>query len=823
MKIPLSWLREFADVPSGITPDEIEAAFVKVGFEVEEILIQGADLTGPLVVARVESIEELTEHKKPIRYVGLDCGEGSVRYVICGARNFSQGDLVVAALPGAILPGNFAISARETYGKTSNGMICSARELGISDDHEGIIVLPSTSVIGSDAIELLEINDMIIDVAVNPDRGYALSARGLAREIAISLGVAFRDPAAIDYLGSHQAVGGEVVQVRIDDRSGADLITLRTLDSVDVLRETPLWMSRRLEKCGMRKITLAVDITNYVMLELGQPLHAFDAQKIDGTLVVTRATSSSDFTTLDSQKRVITPGTLMIGDDKKYLAIAGTMGGLDSEVTDTTRRIALEAAHFDPISIAKNSRSQRLSSEASRRLERNVDPAVANVASARATSLLIELAGARLIGESSDGEVAAARTITFNPGAISQLIGFEYTEHHVESALVAIGGSVEVTSADSWTFTAPTWRADLEVISDLAEEVARVNGFDLIPSRLPTGKAGSSLTPMQYRKRGVAHLLANLGFSETYNYPFVSPEMVKTLGFVGPRAASFRIANPMSEEAPLLRTHLLPGLLQALSRNLSRGAKDVALFEIGTVFRDISTLTRVTDVSTKTRPSDALIKEIYASVPAQPLFVGGVVAGSLDRKGWWGSGRTFDWSDAVALADRIIRETGNRTEIVQSDLSPWHPGRCAEITINGKALAHAGELHPRILEELNLPPRTVAFAVILSELPIAPVARAQPILTMPAAIQDISLVVERGVPSARVESALRAGAGDLLESITLFDRYDQGESFGPEKVSLAFTMTFRAPDRTLTADEVSGFRASAAASAISLCGAIIRD
>lgn len=823
MKIPLSWLREFADIPSDITPDQIENAFVKVGFEVEDIHISGADLTGPLVVARVEAIEELSEHKKPIRYVSLDCGEGSIRYVICGARNFNVGDLVVAALPGAVLPGNFAISARETYGKTSNGMICSARELGMSDDHEGIIVLPTTAQVGADAITLLEINDAIIDVAVNPDRGYALSARGLAREIATSLGVNFRDPALVDYLAGEKISSSNGVQVRIDDASGADYIQIRTLEGVNVRNETPLWMSRRLEKCGMRSISLAVDITNYVMLELGQPLHAFDADKIDGTIAVTRTVSSAEFTTLDNQKRTLVTGTLMIGDGKKHLAIAGTMGGLDSEVTDSTTRIALEAAHFDPISIAKNSRSQRLSSEASRRLERNVDPAVATVASARASALLVELTGARLVGESSAGALGAARTITFDPTAISRLMGYEYSSHQIQTALTAIGGAVEIKSPSSWLFTAPTWRADLEVLSDLAEEVGRVNGLDLIPSRLPIGKQGSTLTPMQYRKRGVAALLAHLGFSETYNYPFVSPEMVKTLGFVGPRAASFRIANPMSEEAPLLRTHLLPGLLSALSRNLSRGAKDVALFEIGTVFRDLSARPRVEDISTANRPSDATIAQIYASVPAQPLFVGAVVAGSLDRKGWWGSGRTFDWSDAVALAERIVTETGNRAEIVQSDLSPWHPGRCAEIQIDGKAVAHAGELHPRVLEELSLPPRTVAFAVILSELPIVPAASASPIRTMPAAIQDISLFVDREMPSAKVEAALREGAGELLESIALFDRYEQTGAADEGRVSLAFTMTFRAPDRTLTADEVSGFRASAAALAVSTCGATIRE
>lgn len=821
MKIPLSWLREFAELPNDCTPELIESAFVKVGFEVEEIIMQGEDLNGPLVVAEVISIEELTEHKKPIRYVGLDCGEGSTRYVICGARNFSEGDLVVAALPGAVLPGNFAISARETYGKTSNGMICSARELGISDDHQGIIVLErSVAPVGTDAIELLQINEMIIDVAVNPDRGYALSARGLARELAISLGVPFKDPGLVDYLHGVSQKSGDAVQVSIDDKTGADFIVIRTVEDVNVTAKTPLWMSRRIEKCGMRAISIAVDITNYVMLELGQPLHAFDATKIDGSLHVTRAGNEREFVTLDSQKRTLTPDSLMISDDKKMLALAGTMGGLESEVSDSTNRIALEAAHFNPIAISKNSRAHRLSSEASRRLERNVDPAVADVASARAISLLISLTGAQYIGAAIDGALPNARSITFNPHDISALIGFEYSQTQLSNPLTAIGGVVEEKSPNEWVFTAPSWRPDLEVISDLAEEVARVNGYDLIPSRLPTGKGGAILTPIQERKRSVATLMAHLGFSEVYNYPFVSPEMVKTLGFVGPRAASFKIVNPMSDEAPLLRTHLLPGLLQGLSRNLSRGAKDVALFEIGTVFRDVSALSRIGIIPTYERPSDEKIREIYGSVPAQPLFVGAVVAGSLDRKGWWGSGRNFEWSDAISMAERIVTETGNSAKVMQSDLSPWHPGRCAEIQVDGKAIAHAGELHPRVLEELGLPPRTCAFAVILSELPFPPRKRATPVLTMPAAIQDISLFVDPSTPSAEVEFALRSGAGELLESIALFDRYEQKEE---GRTSVAFTLTFRAPDRTLTADEVTGFKLKAAAVAAEKCGAILRD
>ena len=826
MKIPMSWIAEFVELPTDLTLDAIEKAFVSVGFEVESIEQTGADLTGPLVVAKVETIEELEGNKKPIRYVGLDCGEGEVRYVICGARNFAEGDLVVAALPGAVLPGNFAISARETYGRTSNGMICSAKELGMGDDHTGIIVLPaSEATIGQDAVDLLQINDLIVDVAINPDRGYALSLRGISREFAIALRLPFKDPAEIEYLSIAPAAAGTGVAPVIDAKDGADRIIIRTLSDINATAPTPLWMRRRIEKCGMRSISIAVDITNYVMLELGQALHAFDADSISGKIHVQRAGDAKTFVTLDGQERKLHPENLMIADDKKLLALAGTMGGQESEVTDSTKRIALEAAHFDAITVAKNSRSHKLSSEASRRFERGVDPAVAEVASQRATALLVAHAGATYVDIQSDETsplASLAREIAFNPQSISRLVGYEYSEDQIIESLTLIGGAVKKVSPSEWVFAVPSWRHDLWNTSDITEEVARIQGFDIIEARLPLGKSAATLTPLQLRKRSVGLLLANLGLSEVYNYPFVSEEIVKTLGFVGPRAASFRLANPISEETPLLRTHLLPGLLTALQRNLSRGSKDVAIFEIGSVFRNVTELQAVGEVATGVRPSEADIARIYASVPDQPLFVGGVLTGGLDRGGWWGNGRSVDWSDAISLALRIVEETGNVAEVVQSDLAPWHPGRCAEIRVGEKAVAHAGELHPRVLEELGLPPRTIAFAVILSALPFNDVAPAPRVWSLPAATQDIALVVDATVPASEVEAALKAGAGDLLESIALFDTYSDASTIGAGKISLAFTMTFRAPDRTLTAAEVSEYREAAAASALKSCGAVPR-
>jgi len=818
MKIPLSWLKEYVTLPAKITSDQISQAFVKVGFEIESIEAQGADLKGPLVVGKVLSIEELSEHKKPIRFVGLDVGEKKTRYVICGARNFKVNDLVVVALPGALLPGDFKISARETYGKISDGMICSAKEIGISDEHAGIIVLQEGK-IGQDAIALLDVRDVIFDVSVNPDRGYAMSVRGLARELAGSLQVKYVDPAdpkIAKKFGKNS--NPKAVSVKIEDKSGADQIYIRTLDQVNVKKSTPLWMQRRIEKCGMRSISLAVDITNYVMLELGQPLHAFDAQYIMGGLRVVRAGKFTKLTTLDKVDRKLDPDNLLIADAKTPLALAGTMGGLTSEVSNMTTKIALEAAHFDPLSISRNSRSHNLSSEASRRMERNTDPALAEIASARATQLLIDLADAKYVGTSQAGSPIKNRKVKISQTQISKYLGFPYTAKQVKSALLLIGCKV-AGSGDLLTVEVPTWRPDLINFADFAEEIARLNSYDLIPATLPTGKGGARLNDMQYRKRAVAISLANQGFTEVINYPFVSQEMVDLLGFTGDRAKSFKIANPMSEEFPLLRTHLLPGLLTTAVRNIGRGSKNLAIFEIGTIFRNTTPLGKAVNPGISKRPSEKVIKDIYDGVPKQMLFVGAVVTGETVLSDWQGLGSKFNWSDAIAKAQEIIESTGNDYEIFSSDLAPWHPGRCAELRVNGKPVAHAGELHPRVITALNLPERSCAFAVILSELPSAGVTKAPAIWSFPAVVQDVALVVESKVSAADLTAAIKQGAGPLLESIVLFDRYDQ---MAGNKVSLAFTLTFRASDRTLTSDEVALYRDQAIAQAAKSVGAVLR-
>jgi phenylalanyl-tRNA synthetase beta chain len=401
MRAPLSWLREYVDLPATVTGRDVAAKLISAGLEVETVERLGADLTGPLVVGRVLAIEELTGFKKPIRYCQVDVGgangTGEPQNIVCGATNFAVGDKVVVILPGGVLPGGFEISARTTYGKLSEGMICSARELGIGDDHDGIIVLPPEHEAGTDAIELLELVDEVLDISVNPDRGYCLSLRGLARETATAFGLPLRDPALLDVPEPNAA--GYPVQVADD---GCDRFVARTVTGLRPTAHSPVWLQRRLQKAGMRPISLAVDVTNYVMLEIGQPLHAYDRARLAGPIGVRRAHPGERLTTLDGVERVLDPEDLLIVDGNGPIGLAGVMGGRDTEIADATEEplmgqaqgtteIVIEAAHFDPVSVARTARRHRLSSEAARRFERGVDPEAAAAAAQRAVDLLVLL------------------------------------------------------------------------------------------------------------------------------------------------------------------------------------------------------------------------------------------------------------------------------------------------------------------------------------------------------------------------------------------------------------------------------------------------
>ncbi|MFF0557344.1 phenylalanine--tRNA ligase subunit beta [Streptomyces sp. NPDC004266] len=841
MRVPLSWLREYVDLPATETGRDVQAKLISAGLEVETVEQLGAGLTGPLVVGKVLTIEELTEFKKPIRFCTVDVGQangtGEPQEIICGARNFAEGDKVVVALPGAVLPGDFRIAERKTYGRVSRGMICSGDELGMGDDGtHGIIVLPPEHEVGTDATVLLELFDEVLDIAVTPDRGYCLSIRGVARETATAYGLPLRDPALLDV----PAPNSYGYPVQIADPIGCDRFTARTVVGLDPEARSPIWLQRRLQKVGMRPISLAVDITNYVMIELGQPLHAYDRNRIDGPIGVRRAAAGEKFTTLDGTARVLDSGDLVITDNRGPIGLAGVMGGANTEIADPvtdpetgivtgTTEVVIEAAHFDAISIARTARRHKLASEASKRFERGVDPQAAAAAAQRTVDLLVLLAGGT--AEAGVTEIAAPsapHTITMPANHPDKVAGVAYGREIVVRRLQEVG--CDVYGQDELVVTVPSWRPDLYVPNDLAEEVIRLEGYENLPSTLPKPPAGRGLTDRQRVHRRVGRALAGAGYVEALNYPFIGEQALDHLGLDADddRRRLVKLVNPLSDEEPALRTTLLPGLLGALRRNDSRGSHDLALFETGLVFRPAEGQPGVAvRLGVDRRPTDEEIAGINAVLPAQPRRVAVVLAGAREQAGWWGKGRPSDWADAVEAGRTVAAEAGVELIISADQHAPWHPGRCAafHVEVDGEKVlvGHAGELHPRVVKAFGLPARACAMEIDLDLLEKAnegPV-KAPRISSFPVATQDVALVVAADVPAADVEAALTEGAGELLESIRLFDVYT-GDQLGEGSKSLAYALKFRAPDRTLTVDEATAARDAAVALAAERTGAVLR-
>ncbi|MGW2598308.1 phenylalanine--tRNA ligase subunit beta [Streptomyces klenkii] len=834
MRAPLSWLREYVDLPAGETGRDVQAKLIAAGLEVERVESLGADLKGPLVVGQVLTIEELEGFRKPIRFctvdVGTANGTGEPQEIVCGARNFSVGDKVVVVLPGAVLPGDFAIAARKTYGKVSHGMICSGEELGMGDDGtHGIIVLPQEYEPGTDAIELLQLVDEVLDIAVTPDRGYCLSMRGIAREAATAYGLPLRDPALLDVPGPNSF--GYPVQVA--DPAGCDRFTARTVTGLDPEARSPIWLQRRLQKAGMRPISLTVDITNYVMLELGQPLHAYDRSRLDGPIGVRRAERGEKLTTLDGTKRVLDAEDLVITDNRGPIGLAGVMGGAETEIAghaagQATTEVVIEAAHFDPTAIARAVRRHKLPSEAAKRFERGVDPEAAAAAAQRTVDLLVLLAGGTAdAGVTAFTAPSGPRTIAIRADHPDRVAGVEYGRETVVRRLQQVG--CDVYGQDELIVTVPSWRPDLTDPNDLAEEVIRLEGYENLPATLPAPPAGRGLTRRQRLHRRVGRALAGAGYAEVLNYPFVGDWALDHLGLEAgdPRRTTVRLVNPLSEAEPSLRTTMLPGLFTALRRNDSRGEHDLALFETGLVFLPTGEETTPVRLPVDRRPTDEEIAGLNAALPQQPRRAAVVLAGARERDGYWGKGRPAGWADAVEAGRTVAREAGAELIVRQDQRAPFHPGRCAAFyaVVDGAEVfaGSAGELHPRVIKAFGLPERTCAMEIDLDVLERAGTGavEAPRVSSFPVATQDVALVVDASVAAADVEAALRSGAGELLESLRLFDVFT-GEQLGAGKKSLAYALRFRAADRTLTAEEASAARDAAVSAAVERTGAVLR-
>lgn len=830
MKLPYSWLREVVrrGAPGwDVTPHDLEQALIRVGHEVEDVIALGP-VRGPLRVGRVTGIEELTEFKKPIRACTVDVGEDADRDIVCGATNFVAGDLVVVALPGAVLPGDFQIATRKTYGRTSDGMICSAAELGLGADHSGILVLPGGAAEpGDSGHDVLGLDDVVFDLAVTPDRGYGMSVRGIAREIACAYDLDFVDPADVV---PALPVQGPALPVTIAPGTGVSRFALRPVTGIDPKAKSPWWLRRRLMLCGIRPISPAVDVTNYVMLELGHPMHAHDSGRIHGEFAVRFARPGETVVTLDDVERKLDPGDVLIVDDAAVAAIGGVMGAGTTEIDDDTTDVLLEAAVWDPAAVSRTIRRLHLVSEAGRRYERSVDPAISVAAIDRCAGLLAEIAGGTVEPRLTDWRGDPPRE-DFSPPPVRMAVdlpdrtaGVVYPDGAAVARLTQIGARVVADADPAYLIvTPPSWRPDLVQPADLVEEVLRLESLDVIPSVLPPAPAGRGLTGLQKRRRAIGKALALSGFVEVLPTPFLPAGVFDQWGLAAddPRRTTTSVLNPLEADRPELATTLLPALLEALSRNVSRGFGDVALFSIAQVVQPTAETRAVDLIPTDRRPTDEEIAHLNASLPRQPVHVGAVLAGLREPRGPWGPGRPVEAADAFEAVRVIARACGVEVTLRPARHLPWHPGRCAEVVAEGRVVGHAGQLHPAVVERSGLPNGTCAVELDLDATPIVASLPAPRVSPFPAVFQDLSLVVDGGVPAQAVIDAVRDGAGDLLESVELFDVYT-GPQIGEGRKSLTLALRFRAADRTLTEDEASAARDAALAVATERLGAALR-
>lgn len=846
-RIPIDWLATHVEVPSDLTASQLAHDLVKVGLEEEEI--HRPDVTGPIVVGKVLTLDKNEQSNgKLINYCRVDVGEHNdapgtgkepsdlpSRGIICGAHNFEVGDYVVVSLPGAVLPGDFKIAARKTYGHISDGMICSVSELGIGEDHSGIIVLAkadddetiqSLPKPGEDVLPYLGLSGEVLEINVTPDRGYCFSMRGVAREYSHSTGAKFTDRGLEENLDSPLPdVNNEGFKVLVEDEApihgvlGCDRFVTRIVRDVDPHAESPKWMQERLAAAGMRPISLAVDATNYVMLDLGQPLHAYDLDKLVEPIVVRRAREGERLVTLDDQDRALNLEDLLITDSdgghgNRVIGLAGTMGGLDTEITEGTSNVLIEAAHFDPISVARMSRRHRLPSEASKRFERGVDPSIAPIAAQRVADILVEYGGGHIDEANFDfNETTEPDAQVFNTAEVARLTGLNLSTGRIVAILEAIGCTVEAIAdkddSSDLTVVPPLWRPDLVGSAHFVEEVARLVGYDEIASTLPPAPAGRGLTAAQRQRRDVTRALAEQGWTQVVSYPFVSGATFDKQGIADDdaRRVAIRLRNPLQEEAPYMRSSLLDSLLDTARVNVARGNPAVAIFETGLV-TDANGIVAAENPGVGHRPSDEALDAMKSAIPSQPYRIAGVAIASVTQPSADLPAVTWDWRDAIEATRVIARTIGQDVNVVQAERAPFHPGRCAEIAVGETVIGYAGELAPKVCQAFELPARSIAFEIdadaLIDSRGSEPIQVA-PVATYPAAKEDVALVIDSDVSAYEVEQVVREAAGDILEDLRIFDVYT-GDQIPDGKKSLAFALRLRAQDHTLTAEETACVR-----------------
>lgn len=782
MRVSLNWLREYVDFD--LSPEELADKLAMTGTAVESIEHLGYAFE-KVVVGRIKSIRP---HPNADNLVlcRLDAG-GRELQIVCGAKNMKRWDKVPVALVGAVLPGGFEIKKTTIRGEVSEGMVCSEVELGIGEDASGLLILDKDSGIGEDVGKVLGLEDTVLELEITPNRPDCLGMIGIAREVAAITGGKLRMPRVRFKEESEPA--SSLAKVEIADPDLCPRYAARMITDVSV-GPSPPWMQRGLIAAGMRPINNIVDATNYVMLETGQPLHAFDYEKLsEGKIIVRRARRGETLLTLDNVLRQLDESMLVIADAGEPIALAGVMGGADSEVSSGTRTVLLESANFNPVSVMRTSRKLGLLSEASSRFEKGVDPNGVIYAADRATQFVAKIAGGKVLGGVIDvyPRPVSPKAMGLRPRLVNHVLGTDLSPKRIAQILGSLELKVSkpVARDSKLEVTIPTFRPDLEREIDLVEEVARIYGFDRIESTLPeSGEKRGGLSPDQRIRQRIKDLLVGIGLREVITYSFIDARHFEKLALPeeSPLRRVVRLQNPISEEQSIMRTTLIPGLLQVLQHNTNRGQRNLHMFEVGRVFHPVPN-----------RP-----------LPDEPTMIAGALTGAWYDDQWYGKARSVDFFDVKGIIVALLRDLGIKDWFSTRALHPiFHPGRCAEVFVNGEVAGIFGEIHPDVQAAYGLPERVAIFELEEAKL----VSHADlsrhfgEIPKYPAIILDIALVVDEKIPNEVLEKAIRTWGGKLLKEVRLFDLY-RGKQIPEGKRGLAYSLVYRAEDRTLTDEEV---------------------
>ena len=784
MRISLKWLAEYVDLPA---PEELARRLTAVGLEVEGIERTGQGLEG-VVAARVLTSERHPNAEK-LSVATVDRGEGAPLQIVCGAKNYAVGDVVPLAQVGVVLPGGQRIEKAKLRGVESSGMLCSARELGLDADAAGLLLLPREVAPGTPVAAALGLDDVLFEVNVTPNRPDALSHVGIAREVAAILGTRVRMPAP--RLAEQGPAAAERVRVRIEAPDRCARYAARVVEGVRI-GPSPAWLARRLEACGVRSISNAVDATNYVLLELGHPLHAFDLDKVAGAEIVVRTARPGErITTLDGKDRALEPDDLLIADRDRGSALAGVMGGGDSEISAGTTRVLLESAWFAPGGIRRTSRRHGLRSEASYRFERGADPGVVIPALDRCAALIAELGGGTVRTGVVDAHPRPHRPaeVRLRWSRPEAMLGMPVDRDEARARLAGLGFEERDAGAGGASYVVPSWRVDVSIEEDLVEEIVRARGYDAIPETLPPIAAATPAEPADavvVARTRVA--LEGAGFSEAVNFSFVSEPDLAPLRYP---VAGIALKNPISADLAVMRTSLVPSLLRNAARNRAQRVEDLRLYELARVYH----------------PAPEGHEGDEPSVEA--MHVAGVLLGRRLPLGWSAAGDAVDFYDAKAAVTAVLEALGLRGAGWTAGGEPWmHPRHSARVAAaSGEPLGAAGEIHPRVAQAFELPRGVMAFELSLGALMRHGrwVPSHRPVPRLPAVLRDLAVVVDEAVEAGSVLAAVRAEP--LVEEVVLFDVY-RGAPLPPGRKNLAMALRYRAADRTLTDAEADAAHAA---------------